>query len=241
MQCGLSQVFGAIASRVPEGQLGEADFVFRREDLPRPPAELRTDSIVVQRTTHDYNSWYRADALWIYLGRRKARELGVFLLACMFSVHEEDTLLLLDHPQSHIRRIVVPPRRSRESHVGLDLMPTSFRYFPQEMAKHPWAGETNLADLPLLALTNIDDCSVTDEDWRERDTLRQESSDIGTARLAELLLNAGCSWNSRSEYDLEGDAGFRGVAPLSAEIRLFLPGSDGWRPELKLSPAENGV
>lgn len=109
------------------------------------------------------------------------------------------------------------------------------------MAKHPWAGETNLADLPLLALTNIDDCSVTDEDWRERDTLRQESSDIGTARLAELLLNAGCSWNSRSEYDLEGDAGFRGVAPLSAEIRLFLPGSDGWRPELKLSPAENGV
>lgn len=107
MQCGLSQVFGAIASRVPEGPLGEADFVFRREDLPRPPAELRTDSIVVQRTTHDYNSWYRADALWIYLGRRKARELGVFLLACMFSVHEEDTLLLLDHPQSHIRRIVV--------------------------------------------------------------------------------------------------------------------------------------
>ena len=30
------------------------------------------------------------------------------------------------------------------------------------------------------------------------------------------------------EYALEGDAGDRGVGPMSAELRIFLPGSDGW-------------
>jgi hypothetical protein len=47
-------------------------------------------------------------------------------------------------------------------------------------------------------------------------------------RQAELLLSAGCSWNQVREYQLEGDAGYRGVASMSAELRIFLPGSDGW-------------
>jgi hypothetical protein len=50
----------------------------------------------------------------------------------------------------------------------------------------------------------------------------------GMFRLAELLLNAGCSWNEVREYALEGDAGYRGVGPMSAELRIFLPGSHGW-------------
>lgn len=240
MDCDLDRVFGGFTSRVPEGPPGHAEFVFRPGELPRPPSKLRTSAIVVLRTSHGYNSWYRADALWFYLGRQKARELGVFFLACLFSGSEEETVLVLDHPRSDIRRIVVPPRPAPGSRVGLSLLPSSFSYFPAEQSKHPWLGETNVLDLPLLALTNVDDCSVTDEDWRERDTVRQESSDIGTARLAELLLNAGCSWTSRSEYDLEGDPGFRGVAPMSAEVRIWLSGSDGWRPEFELSPDEDG-
>ena len=46
--------------------------------------------------------------------------------------------------------------------------------------------------------------------------------------LSELLLNAGCSWNEVRDYDLEGDAGYRAVGPMSAELTIFLPGSDGW-------------
>jgi hypothetical protein len=32
----------------------------------------------------------------------------------------------------------------------------------------------------------------------------------------------------KGNYQLEGEAGYRGVAPLSAEMQIFLPGSDGW-------------
>jgi hypothetical protein len=49
-----------------------------------------------------------------------------------------------------------------------------------------------------------------------------------TIRLAELLLNAGCSWNTVRAFDLEGEAGFSGVTSLSAELRIALPGSDLW-------------
>jgi hypothetical protein len=84
-------------------------------------------------------------------------------------------------------------------------------------------------DLPVLALSNADDCvGPTDEQWNGRDTVWIWASNPGTIRLAEVLLNAGCSWNEVREYELEGDAGCRGVAPLSAELRIFLPGSDGW-------------
>jgi hypothetical protein len=36
------------------------------------------------------------------------------------------------------------------------------------------------------------------------------------------------------EVELEGELGFRGVAPGSAEVRLWLPGSFGWMPEYEL-------
>jgi hypothetical protein len=38
----------------------------------------------------------------------------------------------------------------------------------------------------------------------------------------------------RDEYELEGEAGFRGVAPLSAELKVWLPGSCGWEPSYDL-------
>src|SRR5207248_6621048 len=93
----------------------------------------------------------------------------------------------------------------------------------------PWMYDCCTHDLPLLALSNEEDCvGPTEEDWRARDTVRVWASSPGILRFAELLLNAGCSWNPVRDYSLEGDAGYRGVAPMSAELRIFLPGSDGW-------------
>lgn len=67
----------------------------------------------------------------------------------------------------------------------------------------------------------------TNEDWAKRNTVWVEMSP-GMFRFAELLLNADCAWNMVREHELEGDAGYRGVGPMSAELRIVLPGSDGW-------------
>jgi hypothetical protein len=83
-------------------------------------------------------------------------------------------------------------------------------------------------NLPALFLSNQNEClGDSDAEWQTRDTVWIPPS-TGTFRLAELLLNAGCSWNPVREYELEGEAGFRGVAAMSAELRIFLPGSDGF-------------
>jgi hypothetical protein len=81
----------------------------------------------------------------------------------------------------------------------------------------------------------MQDCSTTEEDWENRDTVIGFGNDEGSVRLAELLLNASTPQNQVDQYDLEGEAGFRGVGELSAGVTLFLPGSPGWDSERWLS------
>ena len=228
--CELSQIFGDLAAQVPDGPPGYPHFVFHAGVLPEPPASISTDRILFRKLTHNYNGWYRADALWMYLTAKKCRELGLFLLASGFHGPRKATTLSIVHPDSAIRRISIfesqlllddPP-------VGLTMIPFALRYYPSETRKHPWMDDCDTRDLPVLALSNADDSvGATEDDWAKRDTIWMGPT-CGMFRLAELLLNAGCSWNKVREYALEGDAGFRSVGPMSTELRIFLPGSDGW-------------
>jgi hypothetical protein len=229
-QCDLSRIFGRLASTVPDGPPGYGRFVFHHQVLPLPPSSLSTDRVVIGKVDHIYNDCYRADGLHMRLNPRTCRELGLFLLACGFHRPVETTTLTLSHPEFEIRRIVIAADSVtlEDPPSGLSMKPFALLYFVVETAKHPWVHDCCTHDLPLFALSNADDSIATDEDWRSRDTIWIPRFSGGEFRFAELLLNAGCSWNTVREYELEGDAGFRGVAPMSAELRIFLPGSFGW-------------
>jgi len=230
----LHHVFAELRTAVPDGPPDEADFLFKHENLPMVPPRLTSARVHLRKIARDYNGWHRVDNLALYVDELACRDLGLFLLACAF--HDpEHSVLELSSSFSEIRRIVYRARwPDDDPPVGLVQRPTTFLYFPSVTKKHPWLNERDLSDLPLLALSNETESIQSDDDWRQRDTVFVESSTAGTVRLAELLLNAGCSWNKVREYELEGDAGFRGVAPMSAELRLLLPGSEDWRmhPEL---------
>jgi hypothetical protein len=106
------------------------------------------------------------------------------------------------------------------------MKPFALRYFPAETERHPWLGDCCTHDLPRFALSNAEfSLAGTEREWLERDTVWISEFGRGEFRFSELLLNAGCSWNPVREYELEGDAGYRGVAPRSAELRVRLPGS----------------
>jgi hypothetical protein len=228
--CGLNRAFGEFAARVPDGPPGYPHVIFHAGTLPVPPASLTTDRLLFRKLHHNYNGWYRADALWLYLTPEKCRELGIFLLATCFHGPTKQTTLSITHPSSAIRRIVIPATELNleDPPTGLSMVPFALRYYPEETKKHPWMYESDTRELPVFALSNANDMvGPTDEDWSRRDTVWLDTSS-GTMRFAELLLNAGCSWNEVREYALEGDAGYRGVGPMSAEMRIFLPGSDGW-------------
>jgi len=201
-----------------------------RDTLAVPPTHLETSRLVIAKTHHDYNSWYRADAVHIHLSHWTARLLGLHLVACI--LHRPGrSELFLSHPLSAIRRIVVSegPVDAADPPFGLTSVPSLFRYNFEPVARHPWSREpVPICDLPLLALTNEADLIISEQDWATRNTLLIASTTAGNVRLAELLLNAGSRLNPEVEFELEGDAGFRGVAPMSAEVLLVLPGSIAW-------------
>lgn len=229
--CDLNRIFGDIAALVPDGPPGYPDFVFHSGVLPAPPTALATDRIVIRKMARDYDSCYRADGLEMFLGPKKCRELGVFLLACGFHGPAETTTLTLSHPESDIRRIIVSAQRLELSDLptGLSMKPFALRYFPAETERHPWLGGCCTHDLPRFALSNAEfSIAGTEKDWAERDTVWIPDFGPGEFRFAELLLNASCSWNPVREYDLEGDAGYRSLAPRSAELGINLPGSFPW-------------
>jgi hypothetical protein len=230
----LHQVFAELRQSVPDGPPDEVEFLFKHDNLPVPPARVTSDHVRFRKIARGYNGWHRVDSLALYVDEPACRDLGLFLLACAF--HDpEHSVLELGNTWSEVRRVVYRARwPDDDPPIGLVLRPTTFRYFPSVTKKHPWLQEKDISSLPLLALSNETECILNDDEWRQRDTVFVESSTAGTVRLAELLLNAACSWNKVREYELESDAGFRGVAPMSAELRLFLPGSDHLRahPEL---------
>ena len=165
----------------------------------------------------------------MYLSPKKCRELGLFLLATGFHGPRKTTTLCLTHRESAIRRISIfkSELRLEDTPPGLTMAPFALRYYPHKTATHPWLHDSDVGDFPTLALSNAEDSIATEQGWASRDTI-WIPPDTGMFRLAELLLNAGCSWNAVRDYALEGDAGYRGVGRMSAELQIFLPGSDGW-------------
>jgi hypothetical protein len=116
---------------------------------------------------------------------------------------------------------------------GYNTRPYVFSYWREATSRHPsWFATGDPSTLPCFYFTNRENCvGPTDQDWAARDTVRGFGSDVGTARLAGLLLNAGQADNPEDEYVLEGDGGFRAVGYLSAEATFCLPGSFAWDPD----------
>ncbi len=151
----------------------------------------------------------------MYLSPGKCREIGVFLLACAFHGPAEGVPPHLSHPESDIRSIIIPAGRLtlEDLPVGLSMVFFALNHHPVETQRHPWLYHCGTRSLPQLELSNADDSIVTDEKWSGRDTVRIWASNAGSLELAELMPNAGCSWNEVREYALEGDANHSGVPP----------------------------
>jgi len=227
MSCDLSELFLRFASRLPDG--GEELFSFRAGVLPPSPAELRTDRIVVEKGFHDYDGLLRRDRLIFYGSKAAYCDFALLAASILFSPSPGAVTLWLDHPASRVRRIVLRRARPREDALGYQVAPLSLNYSPETVGRHPWAYErVRPEELPAFFLTNAQECVMSDGDWNSRDVVIGFGRDEGFARVVELLLNISRGSSVTNEVALEGEGGFRGVAPLSCEATFLLPGSFGW-------------
>ena len=216
-----------------EPPLHATRFEFSAATVPRPPASLRTDRLVVETNYHAYDDHTRRDALAFHASKATYRNLAVLTASVLFCPTDVEVTLFVEHPESAIRRIVVRQDSHREAPrgSGFHSLPHRLNYYPAPVTKHPWDDERNVWDLPAFLLTDASEGPSRESDWDKRDTVIGFGSDRGSALLIELLLDASRSSSHADEFELEGEGGFRGVAPFSAEVRLWLPGSFGWKPE----------
>jgi hypothetical protein len=203
--------------------------IFQRGGLPAPPARLSTAGMYVRRGSHTYAS-LQVDALHVFATADVYRCLGLWIVACLLEPDPGEFWLEVEHAGSEVRHLGVDTRyRSLEGvQQGLHTHPHAVIYYPGPVTAFPLAASP--APLPQLLLTDRKDrlASYGDD---ERDAVVGFGSDVGAWHFAEVLLNVSQPWNQRTEVNLEGPFGFGGVAPGSAEVRLWLPGSIGWDPE----------
>ena len=239
----LETLYGDLADQLPTRAIdGDTEsFTFTTGNLPEPPPTVRSDLCWARNFgPHTYNN-VSVDSAVLCLDKRSSTTLGLLILATIFHAKPEAVDVELGHPASTARRIRIRSERDSLSEYGegLGVTPAFFSYRPGPVEKHPW-----LADLPRdpwhlphFEITDADELGPASgigakyyEAMANRDTVLIDSSIQGQARFAELLLNAGLSDNEQSEFSLEVEGGYRGVAPLSAELTLWLPGGLGYDP-----------
>jgi hypothetical protein len=201
--------------------------VFTPADVPELPESLTCGDLVIKRGFHDYDTWRVDYPQWSgspeVFGALGLATLGVMLL------RRESVIIHLTSTHSEVKSVTILQPPALDHGTGLEVHPTRFHYAISEVARHPWTAYPPAPDeLPWFKLTNAEDFVVTDEHRAARDRLDGFGGAAGSARFARLLLDLSRPANRTFEVALECEAGFRGVAPASAEVRLWLPGGVYW-------------
>ncbi len=227
----LEKIFGKIASSLPT-MSDSNQFIVMENSLPCPQHLISTAKLVVKKGVHQYLSSYQIDQLWFFAHKQTYRELGLLILACVFSKNVCDVELLLTNEHSDIKKIIVESENlDIDTFIGrFCAKPFAFKYWPEIQDRlHPLHDlQVPDSDLPQLLLTNEEDFCVTEEDWKTRSVIRGFGTPLGATHFAELLLNIGLSETESQEFYLESYGGYKSVAPMSVEARLWLPGGHSW-------------
>ena len=224
----LDNYYEELLKIVPTGPLDDAHFLFSKETIGPPPQISSTSDLIVTSVANEYSASFRPDLLCFTLEHKTARSFGCLIVSTLLHGPKEPTRLQLTNAKSSARTIVIEFSHPdpETAYPGLSTVPLLGSYYPNDPPKHPWVNVISPFELPWFEFTNEQRVVLSDAQRAARDIVVVAGRAEGLWLLAELLLNAGRPDCSRDRFDLEGEAGFRGVAPRSAEISLNLPGSD---------------
>ncbi|HEV2087095.1 MAG TPA: hypothetical protein VGR21_02170 [Cryptosporangiaceae bacterium] len=229
--CDIRRLGGEIAERLALMSPGVDCFRFDATCALSLPPSMESDSLVLQGLYQGYDESWFVDSVQLHATRETLRALGVIVLSSLFAPPDSATDIALTHPASEIRtlRVTAP---SATSTAGLERTVSRYDCWPgAQRHKFPWSADrVDPLDLPAVRLTNHDDMCIypPDDERLVRDTVAGFGTQNGVARFGQFLIDAGHPGQSGDEYHLESEAGVRGVAPMSAELHVWLPGSFGW-------------
>ena len=228
--CDLENIFGDLAARLPVSSDGNESFTFTSESLPVSPSQMETQNLYIKKGSHIYHPSFKIDSIGFNARKETYRYLGLLILAAVFHPQPSEILVKLNHAESDILNLIIEYKHFDlvNTYPGYHTKPLYFEYYPALSWKHPFDKCIDPRHLPCFSLTNMENFHNSDDDWKNRDTVRILGSGTGMVRFAKLLLNAALPQNEQDEYALEGEIGFRGVGINSAEATLLLPGHIFW-------------
>lgn len=230
MTCDLEALFGDVAKRLPETEDAAPGYVvFNETSFSAPPEHLSTDRLTLRWGYCFQDGWSPIDNVSFEADQATYRNLGLLIFATVFNPQPRRTVIEFAHQQGNIRKLVLEPVWDPGSEIdGLVMRPLQFKYYPELPTLHPWANTTlGRWDMPRLYLINDKDFVANHEHVQSRDVAVGFGNVEATSLFAELLLNVSLPQFDEKEVALEGERGFGGVAPGSAEITLWLPGGIG--------------
>ena len=206
----------------------DVEIVFTHKQFPFFKGKIESNNIIIKKGFHDYGS-HRLDSLQWFAQKISYENLALYILAALFN--KKKLQLSLTNNQSEIKNIIIDGENiwnllhSNGATISFD----EYSYWPDEIGRRMNLSNPLPADCyPSFGLSNLEDCVVSDEQWALRDTLHGFGTLQGTLNFVEFLLHFSRPTSTVNEFMLEAEGGFRGVAPLSAESRLWLPGSFAW-------------
>jgi hypothetical protein len=226
----LEEFTSELLVRLPVAE--ETNLTLNPQNCPPPPAQMETAQIKILKRLHDYNNIVLYDLIDFFADRPTYRALGLLVFSAVF--HPNSRIVLhLRHRESEITQLIVecPVPNAADPGVGeLVLIPAAYGYWPSIPDAHPlyygnwsrWGRPMTLEYLPQLILTNEDGGCVTDEQRAARDVVEGFGDARGSATLAALLLDIGLPDTQRTEFCLEGPAGYQSLVPISAECRFWV-------------------
>ena len=229
MTCDLEQIYGPFADTFPTVADGNHYILLSKKNLPLPLERISTRKLIIKSVKHSYNDYYQSDLLWFQGTKQTYKQLAILICAVVFHPKLKSVHIDITHPASNIKHLIVEIPATTKYYPGYQTQPHRFCYYPNIASSYMDSPcKIHIDDLPCFYLTSWQKSPITDEEWKERDTVCGFGNDRGNITIAELLLNASLPQNTTTEYRLESTAGNGGVGRLSAEANFFLPGSFGF-------------
>jgi hypothetical protein len=238
---------GTLAMRLPQTpcrcrveKVKEEHYTFSSENLPEVPPLLVTGDLVMKKTEHRYGSNFRIDTVHFYASGQTHRELGVLILAALFSGKAQRVALDLEHEASAIKRLEIDCNGFDQSTChGYTRKAAQFNYHPEIPDRVPWSWHLDEKDLPMFDLDFSEGSRHHPvNDLEKRDRVVIGGGDDAMVLLADLLLNIGLPASDVSPvaesgpldrtYVLECFLGRQRVKKWSAEAQFHLPNSFSW-------------
>lgn len=217
---------GAWAATTRKRVLAEGDdgLYLDKKIFSKLPDRMTSDEMILHVGWSSYQSWTTERVHW-WGTKESFASLGLVIVACMLESRGMELEIL--HPDSGVRLLRIDTEWFEQLHegAGLEVQPVGLQYMPdEELDEYPFSYPSVYRDfLPKLRIANrLDDLATIGED-KPRDCVIVDGNLQGTAQLAHLLLDLGQEGNRQAMVTLECEAGSRGVAPWSHEVRFYVP------------------